>query len=334
VPARHADRASAVEPIRLELAWKWQLSRKNAGNDHLMAHRISRGVGLVLGVMVSVACGNGDDLDPYAGFDGTFEPIEILPARPYPPRPASPSRDELPSSSPPAPADGAGEDENPPVDPGGDGVGVDEAPAVDPDVCVTPPGVSGAPRSIPEAMTLLNSLPKPVSLACFLQALSRPLSLYMTRSNRSLQPAPAARSPRTFIVYEPLVMSIVLDGPASATLELGYRTSPSRSVKTEFHFPLETNVTNDNLFDEVSLGRLTKCGACHTAEIITVRPDLPVEVFESDIIEPFEIYEVELDELRAERSSCDVVDEPARCALLSALFDQGEVRAAPGGILF
>jgi hypothetical protein len=92
-----------------------------------MAQRISRGVGLVLGVMVSAACGNGDDFDPHAGGDGTFEPVVILPARPYPPRLAPPSRDEAPSSSPEAPAGGAG-----------------EAPALDPDVCLTPPGVSGA----------------------------------------------------------------------------------------------------------------------------------------------------------------------------------------------
>jgi hypothetical protein len=184
-------------------------------------------------------------------------------------------------------------------------------------------------------MILMNSLPKPVSLACFLQALTRPLSLYMTSSTRSLQPAPGARSPRTFIVYEPLVLSIVLDGPARIALELGYRTSPARSVKTELLFPLETDVTLDNVFDDVRAGSLTKCGNCHTAEVITSHPDLPqIDVFESDIIPPFEIYEVELDALRAERASCNFAEEPERCALLSALFDHGEVVAAPRGITF
>jgi hypothetical protein len=301
-----------------------------------MAHRIRRGAGLVLGMVVSAACGNGDDLDPYARPDGTFEPIEILPARPYPPRPAP-----EPSEQPPSAGDGEG---RPPVgssgddtagdDTAGDDIGVGQEPVVDSDVCTTPLGVSGTPRNMSEALILMNSLPKPVSLACFLQALSRPLALYMTRSDRSLQPSPGARSPRTFIVFEPMVMSIVLDGPASIALELGYRTSASRSVKTEILFPLTTDVTFDNVFDEVMSGRLTKCGACHTGETLTFHPDLPVDVFESDIIAPFDIYEVDVEALRAERTSCDAAAEPERCALLAALFDHGTVRAAPRGIMF
>lgn len=281
----------------------------------------------MLGLVVSAACSNGDDLDPYASIDG-LEPVEILPARPYPPRPALPPRGEPPS---------AGEGEGlPPVDDaeGGDDIGAGEAPVADSDVCVTPRGVSGSPRNMSEALILMNSLPKPVSLACFLQALSRPLSLYMTSSDQSLQPSPGARSPRTFIVYEPMVLSIVLDGPAKIALELGYRTSPSRSVKTELLFPLTTDVTFANVFDEVVSGNLTKCGNCHTGETVTFHPDLPVDVFESDIIAPFEMYEVALPALRAEHSSCDAAAEPERCALLSALFDHGEVRAAPRGIMF
>jgi hypothetical protein len=301
-----------------------------------MAHRIRRGAGLVLGLIVSSACGNGDDLDPYADNGGAIEPVEILPARPYPPRPDPPPRGEQPSDGP---IGGAGEGEGlPPVDTSGDDTGGDlgtgEAPVVDPEVCVTPVGVSGSPRSMSEALILMNSLPKPVSLACFLQALSRPLSLYMTSSDRSLQPSPGARSPRTFIVYEPMVLSIVLDGPAKIALELGYRTSASRSVKTEILFPLETDVTFANIFDEVRSGNLTKCGNCHTGETITFHPDLPRDVYESDIIEPFDIYEVDLAALRTERASCDAAAEPERCALLSALFDHGEVGAAPRGIMF
>jgi hypothetical protein len=306
-----------------------------------MAHRIRRGAGLVLGLVVSAACGNGDDLDPYALGDGPFDPVEILPARPYPPR-AEPPREE-PSSG--GPLGGAGEGEGlpgndtpgndtPGNDTPGNDIGVGEAPVVDPDVCVTPLGVSGSPRNMSEALILMNSLPKPVSLACFLQALSRPLSLYMTSSDQSLQPSPGARSPRTFIVYEPMVLSIVLDGPAKIALELGYRTSPSRSVKTEILFPLVTDVTFDNVFDEVRSGNLTKCGNCHTGETVTFHPDLPVDVFESDIIAPFDMYEVDLDDLRGEHTSCDAAAEPERCALLSALFDHGAVRAAPRGIMF
>jgi hypothetical protein len=204
----------------------------------------------------------------------------------------------------------------------------------DPDACVAPNGVSGTPRNLSEAIILMNSLPRPTSLACFLQALWRPLDVYMTSSGDSLQPSPGARSPRAFIVYQPLVMSIVFEGEAHVTLELGYRSSPNRSVKTEIVFPLTTDVSYTNLFERVQVGSTTVCGNCHTGEVQTVTPDLPVDVFESDIIEPFDFQEVDVEFLRAERQSCDPAREPERCELLSAFFDFGTVQPAPGGIMF
>jgi hypothetical protein len=180
----------------------------------------------------------------------------------------------------------------------------------------------------------MNSLPKPTSLACFIQALSRPLDVYLTSSNQSLQPSPGARSPRTFIVFEPLVMSIVFEGDAHIALELGYRTTPTRSIKTEILFPLERDVTYANFFDEIQVGEATRCGACHTSEVQTLTDAFPVDVFESDILEPFAPSEVGVESLRSERMSCDPAVEPERCQLLSAFFDFGTVRAAPQGIMF
>jgi hypothetical protein len=129
-------------------------------------------------------------------------------------------------------------------------------------------------------------------------------------------------------------MSIVFDGDASVTLELGYRSAPRRSIKTEIVFPLTTDVTYANLFEEVQIGEATKCGNCHTGEVQTVNPDLPVDVFESDVIEPFDFAEVDIEALRQERQSCEPSREPARCALLSAFFDFGTVQPAPQGIMF
>jgi hypothetical protein len=180
----------------------------------------------------------------------------------------------------------------------------------------------------------MNSLPRPTSLACFLQALDRPLTLYMTSSSLSLQPAPGARSPRTFIVNEPLVMSVVFDGPARIALELGYRTAPTRSIKTEILFPIERDVTYGNFFEEVLEGSATRCSACHTGEVQTVSPAFPVDVFESEVIPPYTMFEVGLDALRTERQSCNPAIEPERCAMLSAIFDFGEVVPAPNGISF
>jgi hypothetical protein len=286
-----------------------------------MAYLMRRGGALVLGTLLSAACGNGDDLDDSAGA-GISPPIEIQPAI------------ERPDESGGSAGAGDGDDtdgENGPIVGGPDPA----QPSTDPNVCVTPVGVSGTPRTLSEAMILMNSLPKPTSLACFLQALSRPLDVYLTSSNQSLQPSPGPRSPRTFIVFEPLVLSIVFEGDAQIALELGYRTTPTRSIKTEILFPIERDVTYANFFDEVQVGEATRCGACHTSEVQALMTDaFPVDVFESDILEPFDSFEVDVESLRSERMSCDPAAEPERCELLSAFFDFGTVRAAPQGITF
>jgi hypothetical protein len=177
-------------------------------------------------------------------------------------------------------------------------------------------------------MGLLNSLPKPTTLECFLQTLSRPLALYMTSSTQSLQPATGGeRSPRTFVLRGALEMSIVLDGPAMATLEIAYRTAPERSIKTEILFPVARDVTPERFFDRVIVGsESTECGNCHVAEGKEDFEGFPDGVFVSDVIPPYEIFEVSLDRLRLEGTTCNAGSEPQRCALLSALLDHGDVQ--------
>jgi hypothetical protein len=199
--------------------------------------------------------------------------------------------------------------------------------------CVAPPGVSTTPATIPEALGLLNSLPKPTTIECFLQTLSRPLALYLTSSTQSLQPATGgARSPRTFVLRGALEMSIVLDGPASSTLELAYRPVPGRSIKTEILFPLAKDVTPERFFDRVVIGgNATECGNCHVAETQEAFDGFPEGVFVSDVIPPYAIFEVSLDSLRNERATCDEQAEPQRCSLLSALLDFGDVQSGQLG---
>jgi hypothetical protein len=195
----------------------------------------------------------------------------------------------------------------------------------DTDRCAPGAGASGSPRTIPEAIELINSLPKPTSLACFIQSLDRPLTLFMTESYQSLQPATGPESPRTFVLRDDLEMSIVFDGEASNTLEFGYLTSSSRSIKAEILFPIRTNVRESTLFDRIQASpQTTVCGSCHVAEVLRDFPGFPNGVFESDVYEPFDIFEVELESMKAEAAACDESAEPYRCELLSAVFDHGE----------
>ena len=79
---------------------------------------------------------------------------------------------------------------------------LDAAPVVQVDPrCVAPEGVSTAPQTIAEVVTLLNALPKPLNLPCFVASLARPLSLHAVNSPFSAQPAQGRRSPRIFIFF-------------------------------------------------------------------------------------------------------------------------------------
>ena len=196
--------------------------------------------------------------------------------------------------------------------------------------CAAPQGVSAAPRTIGEALALMNALPKPTSVACLVESLARPLDVYMTRSELSAQPADGARNPRTFLVLDPLFLSIVPDGPASALVEVGYRTAPGRSIKAEILFPLTHAVGAADLIERVKIGRLSTCSGCHTDEQ-RVTSDIfagTEGAFESSVIPPFFAYEVDVEGLRAEASACDALAEPTRCEMLGALFAHGEVRAS------
>jgi hypothetical protein len=288
-----------------------------------MVNLIRRGGGFFFGALLSAACGGGADSNagpevvPFSG----LEPVVAPPPAQAPVNPAPENMEQQAAVTPEAPPVLA-----PPVAPEPE----------EPVGCQAPSGVSGTPRNLPEAMALLNALPRPTTLACFLEALDRPLRLYLTSSNQSLQPSPGARSPRVFVVNEPMVLSIVLEGDASETLEIGYRTTQTRSIKTELIFPLQREVTFANLFDGVKDGdgRVTRCSACHTSEMQFFDTNLQAEVYESDLYPPFEVYEVDVEAVRAENESCDATAEPERCELLSAIFDHGDVVPAPNGISF
>jgi hypothetical protein len=197
--------------------------------------------------------------------------------------------------------------------------------------CVPAPGTSGSPTTIEQLMELLDGLPRPTTVTCLLQSLDRPLELYLTSSIFSAQPAPAERSPRTFVVLGPLLLSVVAEGEASTLLEVGYQSAPGRSIKAEIAFPLRAAPTPGALLDQVRTGRVSMCAGCHTNERQVPDDffDGGEDAFESDVIPPLYVFQVDVDVLRAEAAGCDAQLEPDRCGMLSAIFDHGEVRQSP-----
>lgn len=191
--------------------------------------------------------------------------------------------------------------------------------------CSAPAGVSASPRNIQQAVALMNALPKPTTLTCFIESLDRPLELYLTRSELSVQPANGVRSPRTFIVIGDLLMAIVPDGDFSSLLELGQLTAAGRSIKGEIEFPLTADVTASGITEHIRMGDISLCGGCHGGETRPRDSFFTDGAFESAVAVPISVYEVDLESLRQEASECDAAREPGRCEMLGALFDHGEV---------
>ena len=159
-----------------------------------------------------------------------------------------------------------------------------------------------------------------------LENLPRPLEVYLTSSKFSAQPAVSEESPRIFIIEEPLFLAFVPEGVAEGLLEIGWRTSPDRAIRTEIVFPTRAAVTAELVNDHIALtDRNSFCGNCHFGEAPAYDAFLGDRALESDVNPPNPDYEVELDGLRERAQACDPGASP-RCELLDALFGHGEVR--------
>jgi hypothetical protein len=172
----------------------------------------------------------------------------------------------------------------------------------------------------------MNALPKPTSVACFVESLERPFTAYATSSLFSAQPALSARSPRVFIKLDRLWLSIVMEGESSKLLELSYLLDESRSIKGELKAPVTEVLGPSAPYDRVrrSEGGGTLCAFCHYGEE-RVESISFAAAFASIPFRPRPDTRVGLDSLALEARSCDWAIEPQRCEMLSALFDGGTV---------
>lgn len=205
-----------------------------------------------------------------------------------------------------------------------DTTAADEPP---PTACAEETEVVGAPTTIAEAVDFINALPRPVTLDCFVERLQRPLAINATISTVSLQPAVGGDvSPRVFIFYDGMIMSVAIDGePGRHLLEFGELIGPTTSIKGELEFPITDTVLAtdpmDRILDEPDN---TKCRLCHGGE--TPTPEYE-GAFASDALRFRDDELVELDALRERHEQCDPAVEPERCRRLDSFFAFGEVVA-------
>ncbi len=212
--------------------------------------------------------------------------------------------------------------------------------------CIAPEGVSTAPQTVAEAVALINALPKPLTVPCFVAALARPLSLHAVNSPFSAQPAQGRRNPRIFVFFPGLILSIVPDGPGAHLVEFAEARSGDRSLKAELEFPIAEQLDEASAYHRVFFSEtLTTCGFCHQGETRDESIGSPLAMV-SPALRPRPEQRVPLTELFAHVAACDAeataaaagagggaptdagalkdggVTPEERCAMLHAIFDQ------------
>ncbi|RYZ57988.1 MAG: hypothetical protein EOP07_08340 [Proteobacteria bacterium] len=191
-------------------------------------------------------------------------------------------------------------------------------------LCKAPKGVNNDPRTIDELMTLINALPKPMTVACLIDALKGPFKVNATSNNFSGQPAYSSDLPRIFLLFgTQLFVAVVPKGEGGKAVEVSYRLANGSSVKGELHFPVTENLAVDAPYTSIiTSGQSgTICGGCHFPEV-WAGAEFPISAFASSFVLPIPEMNVTISRInkRAKICATEVADE---CPVLEALFYQG-----------
>ncbi|MBS2015985.1 MAG: hypothetical protein JST00_24090 [Deltaproteobacteria bacterium] len=178
--------------------------------------------------------------------------------------------------------------------------------------------------SIADVVARLGALAPGADGPCFVATLPRPLAVVATTGVTSAQPAAGRESPRLFFLLPKLVISAVPAGEGSKVIELGEWVTPTRTLKGEIALPVTAPLEADAPFRRVMQGpERTICATCHRDE--SHHASIP-NAFVSSAYEPEPGTFVTVDQLDELHAACTkAVDVSARCAMIHAVFDFGEV---------
>jgi hypothetical protein len=192
------------------------------------------------------------------------------------------------------------------------------------EACATPPGM-GAPDSVADVVELMNLLQDPVTVPCVLHILDRPLQMVATRGMLSPQPALDSANPRIFIFSGNLVLSVVSAGMGRDLLKMAQYFGTHESLKAELRMPAEQPISHDEPYGRLRYNdSVTVCGFCHRDERPAPGISHPNAMI-SLAFRPLNAEVILLADVRAQHDDCDSAEDPARCAIYSAIFDHGPV---------
>lgn len=224
-------------------------------------------------------------------------------------------------------------------------------------LCVAPPGRSFS--DIESVVEWINAMPKPLTLACFVASLPRPIMYNATSSILSLQPAVGKHNPRIFIKYGNLWLSFVPQEPVATvkdpitgedsytwdvdgiqllemSLEVETNYLDPQSIKGELTFPVMKNLPLNAAYARIVrpyTDTESTCSGCHGSELAIDTLD-GVPVFRSKMLRSTRSLEITHAYLVNQYLSCDPAintgrgpdnNEWYRCQMLEALLGPGSL---------
>ena len=189
--------------------------------------------------------------------------------------------------------------------------------------CATADSSLRSPSTFDGIVSLINSLPKPLTVSCFVFNYDPPFKTYATNNAFSAQPAAGESNPRIFFFKKEMMLSIVPVGRGSEVIEFGLAVGDGMSVKGEIKFPIEESITTEDILasivDPDSTSQGTHCRFCHRSESIHADGG-----YVSEILEPNDILQVSSQSLLEEAKNCSIEEEKERCILLKTIYEFGQ----------
>ncbi|MBL7544163.1 MAG: hypothetical protein JNL11_10115 [Bdellovibrionaceae bacterium] len=186
----------------------------------------------------------------------------------------------------------------------------------------------GRPKTIEDTINLINALPRPLSLECFLNSLKAPLNVFAVNSTFSAQPAVDQNSPRIFILQDKMVLSVAPAGIGRTLLEFSELNGSIETFKGELEFPIEGTVTMDTILAKISQTSTTStCLTCHTSERKVAYKTLG-SLYVSKILRPNESQRINSSYLKNQATACNPSINKHRCEVLNAIFVNGQAQDA------
>lgn len=201
---------------------------------------------------------------------------------------------------------------------------------VEPTSSTCKPPAGAAITDVQSVVDWINAMAKPLTLPCFIESLPRPLKIQPAFSEFSAQPSPDHHSPRIFLFFDRLILTVAIDQDFAEfpypLLEMSYLVDEQNLIttKAELKFPVVDTLSAAAPYTGLSFNdRISQCSFCHPSESVLGQMD-DIPIYQSSMLKP--TTPLPVNQLYMENDSCVAAAQPHRCAMLSSIVNHGELQ--------